>query len=187
MIPSQAEIRSSLQGAFRLARFDEGGVHDFNLSLPGFWQSFFAAVLVAPGYVLLVAQKAANEPEPIDLGLFGLVELVGFVLSWIVFPLAAIPLTRLLGLDHRYAVLIIASNWAKVVQMIAFLASLLVAAILPPEGGAPVILIVTVAILVYQWFIARVTLDTSASIAAGVVAVDLLLGIFVSGLIESAF
>lgn len=183
-IPDRAEIRASLRGAFRLATFDDGGVQDFNLTLAGFWRSFFAAVLVAPGYVLLVMQKASNEPEPIDPGLFALVETIGFVLSWIAFPIVAAPLTRLLGLGHRYAVLVIASNWAKVVQMLVFIASLMIAAMLPPEGGASVVLVVTMAILIYQWFVTRVSLDTSFGIAAGLVVVDLLLSVLVSSLVE---
>ena len=48
MIPDQQEVIRSIYGAWRLPWLDRSGMGHFNLSVDGFWRSFFAAVLVAP-------------------------------------------------------------------------------------------------------------------------------------------
>ena len=35
----------------------------FNLTVEGFWRSFFAAVLVAPAYAILVGMQLSAEAE----------------------------------------------------------------------------------------------------------------------------
>ena len=44
-----------------------------------------------------------------------------------------------------------------------------------------------IAVLVYEWFIARVALETTASAAALVVLVDLFLGVFISHVASSLY
>ena len=64
MIPSVTEIAYALYGAWRLARLDSGGMGYFDRSIAGFWKSFFAALLVAPGHILLLViefDKAVNH------------------------------------------------------------------------------------------------------------------------------
>ena len=45
------EVTAALYGSWRLARLDPGGMAYFNRTVEGFWNSFFAAVIVAPGYI----------------------------------------------------------------------------------------------------------------------------------------
>ena len=47
-MPDRQEVLSALYGAYRLAWFDVSGMTFLNLTVEGFWRSFFAAVLVAP-------------------------------------------------------------------------------------------------------------------------------------------
>ena len=68
LMPDRAEVLRSLYGAYRLAFLDQSGMAHFNLSVDGFWRSFFAAVLVAPGFAVLVVQKLVARPEPFDPG-----------------------------------------------------------------------------------------------------------------------
>ena len=51
-----------------------------------------------------------------------LAELVAYVVGWVAFPVAAIFLTRLLGLAARYVPLIVANNWSAVVQIALYTA-----------------------------------------------------------------
>jgi len=51
-VPSAREMMYALYGAYRLARFDAGGMRYFDASIDGFWRSFFAAVLIAPFYLI---------------------------------------------------------------------------------------------------------------------------------------
>lgn len=171
MIPDQAEVVRSLFGAWRLARLDPSGMGHLNLSVEGFWRSFFAAVLVAPGYALLVAQDLLAREEEVSPIWALLVETLGYVVGWAAFPVAALVLAQLLGLSRNYAALIIAVNWAQVLQIGAFLAALALGFVL----GSLVVVLATGAILFYQWFVIRTALDTSAGIAIAFVLVDLLL------------
>jgi hypothetical protein len=186
-MPDREEILHSLIGAWRLARLDPRGMNEFDLSFTGFWHSFFAAVIVAPGYAILVAQRfittSPNTPEPppsavafeseSGIGWIMLVQIVSYLISWAVFPLLAALATWFLDLGRNYVALIVAANWAAVIQIGAFLIALLLAAALPGIGSLLVPL-VTMAILLYQWFITRTALQTTAGIAFALVLADLL-------------
>ncbi len=174
-MPDRKEVLESLYGAWRLAFLDRSGMRHFNLSVDGFWRSFFAAVLVAPGFALLVAQKLGARTGPLDLGWAALVQIVAYALSWAAFPLAAVVLTQLLGLSRNYVRLIIALNWASVLQVGVFLAALVVELVMPGLLDGLIVLLVTGAILFYQWFVTRAALETTGGIALLLVLVDLIL------------
>jgi hypothetical protein len=172
-MPSREEVLRSLNGAWRLAWLDRSGMSYFDLSVEGFWRSFFAAVLVAPGYALLVAQKLLANSEELSPIWALVVESTAYVLMWAAFPVVAIGLTQLLGLARNYSALIIAANWAAVLQIAAFLVAVGVAFVVPPLGSLLVTL-ATGAILFYQWFVVRTALQTTGGLALAVVLVDLL-------------
>jgi hypothetical protein len=174
-MPDREEVISSLYGAFRLALMDRSGMAHFNLTFEGFWRSFFAAVLAAPGFALLVAEKLVARPEPLDPGWATLVQLLGYALSWAAFPLAAVMLTRLFGLSQHYVALIVALNWATVMQMVILLVAVLVGLALPDLLEGLIMLLVTGGILFYQWFVTRSALQTSGGVALMMVLVDLVL------------
>ena len=51
-----------------------------------------------------------------------------------------------------------------------------------PEGlGEGLVLVVTMLVLMYQWFIARTTLDINGGSAAGIVLLDMILAVFITG------
>jgi hypothetical protein len=145
----------------------------FDFTVEGFWRSFFAAILVAPGYALLVAQKLLGRPEEFSALWAFLVESTAYVVGWAAFPVVAIGLTQVLGLGRNYSALIIAANWAAVIQIAAFLVAVGAAFVAPPLGSLLVTL-VTGAILFYQWFVVRTALQTTGGLALAVVLVDLL-------------
>jgi hypothetical protein len=175
MIPDRVEVLHSLYGAWRLAMLDISGMRHFNLSVEGFWRSFFAAVIVAPGYALLVVQRTLDRPEGYALGSTAVVESVAYVVAWAAFPLAAVVLTQLLGLGRHYVELIVAVNWAAVLQVAAFLAVVGLSLILPEALGALLLAIATGTLMVYQWFVMRTALRTTGGVALVLVLVDLLL------------
>jgi hypothetical protein len=179
-MPGLGEIARSLFGVYRLARLDPGGMNDLDLSIGGFWRSFFAMVIVAPGYAVLVARKLAGFESEVVMGWAIGVEVVAYVIGWIAFPIAAIFLTRMFGLAHNYVPLIVATNWANVLQMAVFLAAMLLAAGLSTEFGGLVLLIATLAVVAYQWLVIRISLDTTGMTAFTMLAVDLVLSSFVN-------
>jgi len=188
-MPDREEILRSLHGAWRLARLDVRGMGEFNLSIEGFWRSFFAAVLVLPGYVILVTQKFADvAPTEIEdapsvlaveggagLGRIILVHGLSYLISWAAFPLLAAAVTWALDLGRNYVALVVASNWAAVIQIGIFLAAILLGLILPGVLGSIVLTMATVAILFYQWFVVRTALQTGGGVAFALVLGDLLL------------
>jgi hypothetical protein len=172
-MPDREEVLSALYGAYRLAWFDRSGMTYFNLTVEGFWRSFFAAVLVAPAYAILVGMQASTEAEDFNVALVFLSEGIGYVLAWCAFPIVALVLTRLLGLDRHYVALIVAHNWSAVLQTAVFVAVVLLGVILPEGLNTLVVTLTTGAILVYQWFVIRTALQSSAGIALMLLLVDL--------------
>lgn len=174
-MPDREEVLSALYGAYRLAWFDASGMTHFNLTVDGFWRSFFAAVLVAPAYAILVGMELSAEAEDFNLALVFLTEGIGYILAWCAFPLIAIVLTRLLGLDRNYVALIVAVNWSAVLQTAAFLAVLLLGLIVPEGLATLLVTLTTLAILIYQWFVIRTALETTGGIALMLLLVDLVI------------
>jgi len=183
---SLREAVSALYGAYRLARFDRGGMAYFDSTIEGFWKSFFAAVLVAPLYILLlgVRLQASEVPHPVVRYLA--VELTAYVIAWVVFPLAMVTVARVIDREARYFAFIVAYNWAAVWQNLLHLsvAIAIMGGLLPQPAGDAIAYIVLVAVLIYSWFIARTALDVPAPLAAALVALDLVLGILINAFAE---
>ncbi len=179
---SAREVASSLYGALRLARLDAGGMAFFNRSLEGFWRSFFAAVIVAPGYAVLTIREldpalAAARPVRVFL-----VEAIAYIIGWVAFPLVMAYVCDLLEREERYIGFIVAYNWAVVVQMAGFLlvSGLASAPFLSGLAAHLLVFAAFLAILFYQWFIARTALGIETGRAIMVVGVDLALVVLIA-------
>lgn len=183
------EVFSSLYGAYRLARYDGGGMAFFDTTLDGFWRSFFAAVIIAPFYVVVLYMRFDVGEVDTPPARFVSVEVIAYVISWVAFPVVMISLARFLECSERYLAYIVAYNWASVLQNALYLplAMLSVNKVLPMEVASTLSLIVLLLILVYTWFITRTALDLTAGTAAGVVALDLILSIFINATAENMF
>jgi hypothetical protein len=101
--------------------------------------------------------------------------MLAYGLTWAAFPLAALVLTQLLGLTRNYVPLIVALNWASVVQVAVFLAAALIGFLIPGLLGGLILLVITGSILFYQWFVTRTALQTTGGVALLMVLVDLVL------------
>ena len=183
-MPTWPEIVRSVQAAWLLARGDTRGLAGFDLTVEGFWKSFAAALVVAPAYLLVLIDQYRATGWPENGWATALAELVSFAAGWIAFPLAAIPLTRLLGLATRYVPLIVANNWSAVIQVALYTAVVVLGAILPPELRTLALFTATIMVLVYQWFVIRTSLATTGLIAFALVVIDVLLSITVSRILD---
>jgi hypothetical protein len=174
-MPDRQEVMSSLYGAFRLALFDENGVNHFNISVEGFWRSFFAAVILLPFYALMVWNTLITAQGELSMWAI-LVNLLVYGLSWILFPIVAFFATDLLNLGHRFTALVVAVNWSSVLIVGAFAVSIGLAALLQ-NGLADLILIAaTAGLVVYHWFVIKTALATTTPIALAFVLFNFLLG-----------
>lgn len=174
LIPSRVEIARSLTGAWRLLLLDPGAMGQFDVSIGGFRRSFFAAILVAPLYVVRgYLDPAAIEVEAAGVG-HAVAQVIAYVLAWAAFPVAMIFIARFLDLRGAYVGFIVALNWARVLQAVLLLAVSGAAAV----AGAPSdFLTVTAfgAVLAYQWVVTRTALATTGLTAAALVIIDALL------------
>lgn len=180
MLTPPGEIGAALRGAWRLARADARGLSEFNATIAGFWRSFLAAVLCAPAYILILTIDHAQQP-PSDAsdGRLIAVHAIAYVIRWTAFPLAMTSVARALGRESAYTLFIVASNWASVLKVMLLLPVFALAASgIAPFGMLP--LLATIAVLLYQWFIARRALDITGTQAAAVVGLDLMIDLAVT-------
>ncbi|MGE0723756.1 MAG: hypothetical protein AB7O45_05250 [Alphaproteobacteria bacterium] len=188
-VPSAAEIARAVDGAWRLACRDASGLRAFDPTLEAFWRSFFAAVVVAPFYVLMLALRDLPAEPRGGLAVMALVEAIGYVANWVAFPLVMAHVSRLIGRERHYLVFVQAFNWSAVIQVVMLLAGSLIAAadLLPSALAQGIVIGVTLLVLVYEWYIARVALELGGAGAAGIVALDLAIGIFLNGAGQSIY
>ena len=170
---------AGLTGAWRLARLDPGGMRYFDATLDGFWRSFQAAIVAAPFYLLLLLLSTQDHPLSADPVRAALVEVIGYVINWTAFPLAAWYMARALHCTHRYLGFIVAYNWSTVLQVLAFIpiALLSVTDLVPDDLVIILAFLVTGATIYYRYFIARTALGIEALPALGFVALDFVIGL----------
>ncbi len=174
-MPRKEEIAAALYGAFVLARFDVRGMQHFDVSLQGFWRSFFALVLVLPfGLYSLVQNYPETEASPMWVVL---IVAAYYVIDWISFPLVMIPIARRMGLSQTYIPFIIASNWSTVIQSaLFFLLSVVVQTnVLPLLAMQMISLMIPIYAFMYQVFVVRVALAASALLAVAVTLLNFVL------------
>jgi branched-subunit amino acid transport protein AzlD len=184
------EVRLALVGALRLAKGDRGGLSCFDRSLDGFWRSFRAAVIAYPLYLMLLMMRVTIAEWERSGGFYIIgVETIAYVVAWVAFPLAMLTVTRWINRSHRFFDFMVPYNWSQLPQSALFvLVGLQAESQAVSVQPAQVIEIAAaIAVLAYEWFIARVALETTASAAALVVLVDLVLGVFISHVASSLY
>jgi hypothetical protein len=184
---SAREILYGVYGAYRLCRFDPKGLVYLNDSVEGFWRSFFAALIIAPADLLVTllglrdSEIAASWPRVL------LLELLAYVVVAFGYTLIVFYICRAIGRTERFILFIVAYNWAGVTQTALVLPTTALAAseLLPADFASGIALGAALLILAMTWFIARVCLQIGGWMAAGLVALHLVLAISVFALAES--
>lgn len=186
-MPTLREMAYALFGALRLARFDASGLDFFDRSSAAALRSFAAALVVLPAYVLLVLVRPATDETAVSWPTFMVVEAIAYVCSWTAYALVMDEISRWLDRGARYPLFLSVYNWSSVVQMMVYLPAVIIAqsGVLPADLGETVEFAVTLAVLIYQWFVTRVALDVPALPAAGLVLIDMLLSVLISGSADS--
>lgn len=177
------DVVTSVFGAYRLARFDASGLDSLDRTPEGAWKSFYAAVIVLPAWALLQILRLWGDPGDASVLQVALVEAIAYVVSWTAFPLLMHSVSGLLDREGRYVDFLCAYNWSSVIQMAVYLPVVLLAAtgLLPGGVAEGLVFGVTLAMLVYQWFVTRTALDVNSVTAVVLVLLDL----FLSALITS--
>ena len=141
-MPSYRDIVYGIYGALRLARLDPGAMSYFERTPAGFWKSFFAAVIVAPGFALIVAYELGQVEIELEAGALRmfLVETLAYVLGWAAFPVIVHQICEATGRRDAYIGYIVAFNWSKVIQMAVLLPSVGLIALGAPSRGRRLLL-----------------------------------------------
>lgn len=181
MISLNETVRS-LYGALRLARFDSEGLNFFNQTIPGFWRSFFAAVLVFPPYLIVLLLRHQGAYGDVSALRFYSIEILAYVIAWLAFPVVMISIAAAIDRQRFFVRYIVAYNWAGVLQNALYLpvVILTLAGGLGESASGTLSLAILGWVLAYGWFITRTALDIPASAAAGIVGLDFLLSILIN-------
>lgn len=172
------EASRSIQAAWGLLRRDPVAPAAFNATLDGFWRSFFAAVVLLP---LELAYFAFNGPsagtEAVDPTTRWTVYILLYVIGWTLWPLLAVYITRAMGCDERVIGYIVAYNWSQLLAGPFLIGIDVVGRLGFAEGGLVLTLAGLVAVLFYQYLIARQMLAVTPGKAAIMVFSALLLAL----------
>ncbi|MBC6440210.1 MAG: hypothetical protein GDA49_07330 [Rhodospirillales bacterium] len=159
----------SLYGAWRLVRLDPEAMHYFNITIEGFFRSFFAVFLALPYFLSLLLWPSHATQEAMTWAYDPVLALVGYGLSWVVFPVVAALLARLFALTHSYVGYIVAWNWASALlaQPLLVLQLLFQVGMMPMELHELIQPPLFFFVMWYSWAIARIALGTGPWLAAG--------------------
>ena len=177
-----ADASRGVTAALILAKLDPRGMEAFDLSVGGFWRSFQAIVWLLPvhGVLLMSLARIAGDPAAVDwTG-----EYVSLLVRFAFYPILAMILTRLTGLGGRFVPLVVAANWASVIQGVFITCALLLVSLLPPDARGPLQVTAFLASMAYGWFVTRTALSTNGLTAFGFVLADFLSALVLDQVIE---
>jgi hypothetical protein len=150
-------------------------------------RSFWAIALCLPAFLCLHLIDWAESGIPADPAHGFARDLLAYVIGWVGFALLSREITERLGWGRRWYRLVTAWNWCNVIQFL-----MLVAAALPLLLGLPDFVAETAWVaatgwaLWLEWYAIRLALDAPGLAAAGFVAMDLAIGVLLSGIVGSA-
>lgn len=177
------EVARGVAGAYRLARRDPGGMAWFDDSPRGYWRSYWAAVVVAPAFLILDLITGGFGEE------FGLraaaVQAIAYVIDWTAFPLAMIFVADTLNKWPRYRRYIVAYNWSNLIQMALLLPLAAIAVAFPSHPTLLLAQFAGIVMLVYRAYIAHVALQVGFGVAAGIVLIDVVLSGFLKSVSDT--
>lgn len=121
-LPSSAEIRAAVKGLGLLLRGDERALLCYDLSLDGFWRSFWLPLLLVVAYTLVMQPSAVElAAYDDDRAFYMLVQAVKFLFGWVAYFALIAGISRIFGLGDRFGIFVILYNWAQAITTAATL------------------------------------------------------------------
>ena len=174
-------VVSGMQAALLLARGRTDGLRLIDDDMAGAARSFWAAAICLPAFVCLRLLAWTNGGVPAHAAHLLALDLLMFGIGWCGFAVLSHRLVRAMGLAPRWPRCITLWNWCNVVQYL-----LLVVFSIPGLLGAPPLLDQAAQLfglgwaLWLEWFAFRLTLEIGVVAAAGLVALDVAIGVFLA-------
>jgi hypothetical protein len=185
--PMREVIIAGIAGAFLLGRGRTEGLALMESTPDGAWRSFAAALICLPAFLAIrvFAWSGIGAPDGGFLRGFA-AELIGYTIAWTAFALLSLPIAQSWGRAAAWPRFMAAWNWTNIVQYLVLLALMLPGALGLPVGLARLLTFAGLAYAVWlEWFIGRHALGVSPGRAAMLVGLDLVLGLFLGGLIRT--
>jgi uncharacterized membrane protein YqaE (UPF0057 family) len=162
-----ANAFASIGAAWRLFLRDPKALEGMDVSTEGFFRSFGALLLIFPLNILSDGGYGIGE-------IFFSTFVLG--IEWLLFPLFAYLLLRLLGLTERFVHYVVAHNWGRVIMELFNLpAIVLFASGVVSASVALDLLLVSLGFSLY--YRAQIALDTGWGLAVGIALLEVLLTI----------
>jgi hypothetical protein len=178
-------IAAGLQGALMLARGRAGGLLLIESTPAGAARSFWAAAICLPAFLALRFLGWSEIGLPGGLLRPLMAELLGYVAAWAFFALASQPLAAAWGRGALWPRFLAAWNWSNVVQYLVLLAVMAPGTLGLPELLAQGLGLAGLGYAIWiEWYVVRVSLEVSGGRAAGMVALDLMIGLFLGSLVQ---
>ena len=177
-----ASVASGMQAALLLARGRTDGLRYVEADLAGAARSFWAGAICLPAFICLRLLTWTEAGAPPHAAHVLALDLISFGVGWCAFAVLSHRLVGTMGLGARWPRFIAMWNWCNVVQY-----TLLVAFSLPGLFGAPPLLDHAAQLfalgwaLWLEWFAFRLTLGIGTVSAAGLVALDVAIGVLLAG------
>jgi hypothetical protein len=192
-MPSAENIQLYLTGAWRMMMGKADGLRLLDLSVDGFWNSFFAIVIALPALIVGWV-GVANELSEIS-GEFGsklsiLIRLALIDLATWILPLVALAAAASrAGIADRFVALVVASNWASALFVWIMLPPSLFGLIWPDasEAISAVSLVLFALTMVLSWRMTNVALGKGPAVTTAVFAGMFLVSLAVLFFLQSAF
>jgi hypothetical protein len=177
-----AEAFTGLYAAWRLFLRDARAITLFDATPLGAIKSFSCALIVLPGYALVVAYIHSVGLGDTHWFRFFAVETIAYVVTWCAWPLLMFYVTTALDKSNNYLLYVTAFNWSAGPQMLVWLTVLFFAftGIVSREVLSVFNIAALIIVLVYHLFIMRTTLKLTFFVALGLVIGEMMLSQFIN-------
>lgn len=173
-MPPAEDIHRHLSGAWRMMTGRRDGMRLLDLSLDGFWNSFFAIVVALPAMLaswVPLAGELTGAEASFGLRLSMLARLaVVDVGAWVLPLVALAAVAGYAGLRQRFVHYVVATNWGSAIFAWMTLPVSLIRLAFPGSGdvAAGLSLAVFIATLVLYWRLTDAALEKGAGVATAV-------------------
>ena len=175
-----AEIEAGARGIWALLAFKPDWRKHFDVSVDGFSRSFLTVLYALPAFVLLIisANHVLTELPGGAEARISLLDAIGqYARIWLLFPVIAFIIVKVLGLKTGFSAWIVVHNWAVFVLLhVQALFWLLAAAgIANAEMLGVLLALYQIARLGIHWRVAAGTLGLHWGLAAGAACIPLVI------------
>ena len=176
-----AYISVGLSGAVRLVKLDPQGFGYFGDTAADFWRSFLAATLVAPLFLLYLVIRYVESDTDGSFPVYIAAQILAYAIAWLAFPLVILYLAPVLQKEDKVVRYLVAYNWLSVIQNGVYLPVIMlgITGTFAQDLSNFLAMIALIWVLGITLFVTRKALEVPLGTAAGIVVMDLLLGVLI--------